>query len=70
MPDLTNSQNKTVPVEPSLHGGSHGIANCWHGIIEKVVSPGDGAACHVTRINVEVKSMIDLMSHYNHDTKL
>ena len=69
MADLKKPLNRTIPADPGIDRCSRGIAECWHGVIEKTVAPQNGTMGHITRINVEVKSVTDLMSHYDHPAK-
>lgn len=68
MADLSNPLNRTIPAEIEERC-SRGIADCWHGVIEKTVVQQDGDKGHTTRINVEVKSVTNLISHYDQPAK-
>lgn len=62
MADLTNPLNKTFTVDSGEVQCSHGIADCWHGIVEKQITQQNGMAGHTTQIRVEVKSLTDLIA--------
>jgi len=69
MADITNPLNRTIPADSGMDRCSRGVADCWHGVIEKTVAPQNGTMGHTTRINVEVKSVTDLMAHYDQPMK-
>ena len=69
MADFIEQKNKTIPAVPTMDRCSYGVADSWHGVIEKTAALENGATGPTTRINVEVKSIKDLMSHYDLPTK-
>lgn len=56
-----NSVNKTIIANVDKNKCSYGIADYWHGIIEK----NNTSSNRVTRIHVEVKSLSSLIKYYN-----
>lgn len=68
MADLINSLNRTYSVEPRGVRCFYGVANCWHGIIEKTSCLQNGLMGPKTLISVEVKSITDLMSRYGQNS--
>jgi len=70
MADMSNpTSNNTFSVETDAGQRSPGVADCWHGIIEKRNPSETGEIYQPVRINVEVKSLTDLMSHYDQPRK-
>ena len=70
MTEKTEPTNRTLPDYHEIHPRTRGIAGCWHGIIEKTRAPYNGTMGYTSRVNVEMKSVADLMSHYSKSKKI
>lgn len=60
-----NTMNRTVLINAGEIHSSCGVADSWHCVIEKTFTLQNGMTGHTARINVEVKSLSNLISHYD-----
>ncbi len=62
MPEHREVENKTLVDSVGPADCPYGVADCWHGMIQKTYRNSDGTVAAQQHITVEVKSPLDLIA--------